>query len=83
MIKQLIGLIVLTIIYLLYIQYSPGMGNIWYRNNEYYSFNGALKLILFPFYNIKMWYLEMWDLNYFVWIIIYFLFTYPDKKKLY
>lgn len=83
MIKKIIGLIVLTIIYLLYIQYSPGMGNIWYRNNEYYSFNGALKLILFPFNNIKMWYLEMWDLNYFVWIIIYFLFTYPDKKKLY
>tara|TARA_B100001989_G_C24415949_1_gene401502 strand:- start:547 stop:798 length:252 start_codon:yes stop_codon:yes gene_type:complete len=83
MIKKIIGLIVLTIIYLLYIQYSPGMGNIWYRNNEYYSINGALKLILFPFYNIKMWYLEMWDLNYFVWIIIYFLFTYPEKKKFY
>ena len=71
---QIIGFIILNFIYLIYIQYSPGMGNIWYRNNEYYSFLGVYNLIIYPFYNYKMWFLEMWDINYFVWIMIYFLY---------
>lgn len=73
--RKIIIFIIITITYLLYIQFSPGMGNIWYRNNEYYNFNGALKLILYPIFSIKMWYLEMWDINYFVWITIYFLLS--------
>ena len=32
-----LGLFLLLLGYLLYIQFSPGMGNIWYRNGEYFS----------------------------------------------
>jgi len=59
-----------TIAFLLYIQFSPGMGNIWYRNNEYFSPMGAVNVILFPLQNEHMWVPSMWDINYFIWILI-------------
>ena len=64
------GWILCTIIFLLYIQYSPGMGNIWYRNNEYFSPMGAVKVILFPLQNINMWKPNMLDINYFFWLVL-------------
>ncbi len=64
--------IITTIIYLLYIQFSPGMGNIWYRNNEYFSPMGAVRVMVYPCYNAAMWYPNMWDINYFIWILFYF-----------
>ena len=66
------GFILITLIYLLYIQFSPGMGNIWYRNNEYFSPMGAIRVMVYPFYNAQMWYPNMWDINYFIWILFYF-----------
>lgn len=46
------------------------MGNIWYRNNEYFSIMGAVKVILFPLQNGDMWAPNMWDINYFIWVLI-------------
>ena len=66
------GFILTTIIYLLYIQFSPGMGNIWYRNNEYFSPMGAVHVMVYPIYNQQMWYPNMWDINYFIWMLFYF-----------
>jgi len=66
------GFIITTIIYLLYIQFSPGMGNIWYRNDEYFSPMGAVRVMIYPCYNVAMWYPNMWDINYFIWILFYF-----------
>ena len=71
-----IGFVILTILYLLYIQFSPGMGNIWYRNNEYFSFMGAWNVIMFPLQNSAMWDISMWDINYFIWIGFYLLFIF-------
>ena len=68
-----IGFVILTIFYLLYIQYSSGMGDIWYRNNEYYCFMGAWKVMIFPLQNTAMWNISMWDINYFIWVIFYVL----------
>lgn len=70
----IIGVSILTIAYLLYIQYSPGMGNIWYRNNEYFSFMGAWNVIVFPLQSSEMWNYSMWDINFFIWLIAYILF---------
>ena len=67
-----IGFVILTIFYLLYIQFSPGMGNIWYRNNQYYCFMGAWEVMIFPLQNSAMWNVSMWDINYFVWMIVLF-----------
>jgi len=59
-----------TIFYLLYIQFSPTMGNIWIRNGHFAPYN-ALRLILYPLIDYKMWvYPSMWGINYFIWIII-------------
>ena len=63
----------LLVFYLLYVQFSPGMGNIWYRNNEYYSLMGALKMIYSPLYLHIMWYMNMWDMNFLIWILIYII----------
>jgi len=69
----IIGFLILTVFYLLYIQFSPGMGNIWYRNNEYFSFTGAWHVIIFPLQSREMWNYSMWDINYFIWISFYML----------
>ena len=70
------GFLLVTFVYLLYIQFSPGMGNVWYRNNEYFSFIGAWKVIVFPLENIDMWHYTLWDINYFIWVMFYILLTF-------
>ena len=67
------SIMLLLILYLLYIQFSPGMGNIWYRNNDYYSPMGAVKMILAPLNLHYMWYPIMWDINFLIWILIYMI----------
>jgi hypothetical protein len=67
---MLFTIFIITLLFLLYIQYSPGMGNIWYRNNEYFSPMGALYVMVFPFQNVQMWYPTMWDINYIMWLLI-------------
>jgi len=62
-------LFIITLLFLLYIQFSPGMGNIWYRNNEYFSPIGALHVMVFPFQTVQMWYPTMWDINYVIWLL--------------
>ena len=73
--------IFITIIYLLYVQFSPQIGNIWWRN-DYFSPMGAIKIIVYPLYEIKMWNMEFWDINYFIWllfgVIIYFIINLND-----
>ena len=67
---MILAILVTTLIFLLYIQYSPGMGNIWYRNNEYFSPMGAVNVMIFPFRNLQMWYPTMWDINYIMWLLL-------------
>ena len=43
-----LGYFLLLTGYLLYIQFSPGMGNIWYRNGEYLSPMGAVVMLIEP-----------------------------------
>lgn len=71
--NYIIGWLATTLLFLLYIQYSPGMGNVWYRNNEYFSPMGAINVILFPLQNYKMWNMHMWDINYFIWVLFGFI----------
>ena len=57
--------IFITIIYLLYVQLSPQIGNIWWRN-DYFTPMGAIKIIVYPLCEIKIWNVEFWDINYFI-----------------
>ena len=69
--NMILAYVLTTFIFLLYIQFSPKMGNIWYRNG-YFVPRGAINLIIYPFREIKMWSPKLWDINYFMWIIITF-----------
>jgi len=71
-----LGLFLLLLGYLFYIQFSPGMGNIWYRNGEYFSPMGAVNVIFYPLYSVEMWRFEMWDLNFFLWILTFICLYY-------
>ena len=71
-----LGLFLLLLGYLFYIQFSPGMGNIWYRNGEYFSPLGAVNVILYPLYSVEMWRFEMWDLNFVLWILTFICLYY-------
>ena len=66
---MLFMIFILTLLYLLYIQFSPQMGHIWWREGHFTPI-GAIKVILYPLKELKMWNMEMWDINYFIWIII-------------
>ena len=45
--------------------------------DDYFLPMGAIKIIVYPLYEIKMWNVEFWDINYFIWllfgVIIYFI----------
>ena len=75
---ELIIWFTLTILFLLYIQFSPDMGNIWIRSGRFMPI-GAIKLIIYPFKEIHMWLIpEMWIINYWIWMIplvIYILYN--------
>ena len=74
-----LGYVSLLVLYLLYIQFSPGMGNIWYRNDEYFSLMGAINMIFSPFYVSYLWLPEFWDINFIIWTLFYVLFVYLYK----
>jgi len=58
----------ITLLYLLYVQFSPQMGNIWWRN-DYFSPMGGIHLMIYPLKEIQMWFPEFWDINYFIWLL--------------
>lgn len=57
-----------TIGFLLYIQYSPTMGNIWIRDGHFTP-RGAIDVMLYPFRERQMWKPKMWIINYPVWMM--------------
>lgn len=66
-----------TLSFALYVQFSPSMGNVWYRKdsdgNGFFSFGSLFDLIIFPLKNLQMWYLSMWDINFYIWILSAYL----------
>jgi hypothetical protein len=62
------GYTISTLLFIFYIQFSPHMGNIWWRNG-YFSPIGAFKVMIYPFQNILMWQPEFWDINYPIWLL--------------
>ena len=63
-------IITTSMLFLLYIQFSPDMGNIWIRCGKFAPIN-ALNMIIHPLYNIYMWNVpQMWIINYWIWIFV-------------
>jgi hypothetical protein len=78
-----IWLLIVFIIWILYLEFSPRLGGIWLRPNskgkKSISTGGILSLLGKPFTDKTYWYPRNWDLNiYMLWIlttIIYYLVT--------
>lgn len=60
--------LLIILLYLIYVQFSPYIGNIWWRD-DYFSPMGAIKIMIYPLQEIYMWYPELWDMNVFIWIL--------------
>lgn len=71
------------IIYLTYLELSPGLGNIWFRFNadnvRVINIMGALNMIIHPLKNLTFWSIENWDLNFFIYYIFLCFINYFIK----
>ena len=56
-----------TLGFLLYVQFSPKMGKVWWRNRHFTPM-GAVKLMIYPFQTKEIWNPSVWDINYLVWL---------------
>ena len=76
------GFIIIFIIYSLYVQFSLTMGNIWLRpdsdGTQVFCPLGLVGLILAPLQPDKLYFWEphFWPINFFVYTIIYLIFSY-------
>ena len=66
---MLAGTAVATAGYLVQVQFSKGMGNIWWRAGRL-SPAGAWAVMMYAFREPRMWRAEYWDLNYPIWAFI-------------
>lgn len=68
------------LIYLAYLELSPGLGNIWFRYNSNnircINILGAISMILYPLKNLTFWYVQNWDLNFFIYYILIKILSY-------
>jgi hypothetical protein len=73
----IIVFVITTILFAIYVEISPSMGNIWYRydsnNVKRISLSGLLNLMVFPFYNIHMWKIDLWSINIIIWLLFAFI----------
>ena len=66
---MLAGAAVATTGYLLHVQFSRGMGNIWWRAGRL-SPGGAWAVMMYALKERRMWAPEFWDLNYPLWVLV-------------
>jgi hypothetical protein len=69
----MIDYLLISGIFVLYLELNPSMGNIWIRDNHFTP-RGIINVIIYPLKNIRMWYPDMWDINFFIWILGYYGF---------
>ena len=58
--------------FVLYVDLSPNMGNIIFRNN-YISIIGLLNLIIHPLFNLYMWNFNLLPINFIFWFLLFIL----------
>jgi len=61
------GALVATVGYIAYLELSPGLGNIWWRNGQLMPMS-ILRMAIYALREPRIWLPDMWDLNYFVWL---------------
>ena len=69
----MINYLIATAIYILYIEFSPTMGNIWIRNGVFAPHN-IIRLMIAPFYDWNYWsHTSLWMINYPLWMLVIFI----------
>jgi len=73
-------------IFLLYIEFSPGMGGIlfrpWSDGKMHFNPLGALPMFQYPFREVHFWKPENWDLNFIIFTALGTLIYYTFRKYL-
>ena len=68
----------------IYIEISPGLGNIWFRTNslgyKVIRLDYFLIYLIEPFKNKILWHYKLWDTNSIIFITVMTLFIYFIKK---
>jgi hypothetical protein len=66
----IVGALLYLIIFMIYLELNPKIGNVWYRigsdGKKHINLSSLYNLIVQPLYSIDLWYPSFWDLNYFV-----------------
>ena len=76
---RILTTLVLVLLYLLYIEFSPGMGNIWWREKKLFL-TGAISMLVNPLHDTTLWNPSLWDLNFIVWLISFAFMDLSTKK---
>ena len=53
--------------FVVYMEVSPRMGNIWWRDDRV-SVEGAIRCMVYPLSEWRMWRPDMWSGNWFIWL---------------
>jgi len=85
--KFFVGYLLLLCIFITYVEYS--VGNILYRpssnNNTVINLPSLLNYLLHPLHNTLLWHVNLLDVNFIFWTLLYsvvFLLMYKKTKKL-
>jgi hypothetical protein len=66
-----------TLLFGIYLELSPGLGNIWYRigadGARHFSPKSLLSIIVNPLISSDLWQPSLWDVNYLIFISIWLL----------
>ena len=70
LISLLSGFGIYLVIFAIYLELAPGIGNVWYRVGvdglRHIRLSHFFYFIIKPFSIIELWYPMNWDLNYFI-----------------
>ena len=73
----IVHILIILIIFSLYVQYSPTMGNIWLRTNaeneQIFCPMNLVELILAPFYRSYFWSYSLLPINFCIYLLVYLL----------
>ena len=87
MIKIAMSSIISFLMFAIYTQFSPKIGNIWLRKDANlitrFAPQNLFKLIVFPLRSLQPWKPYLWDINYFMYVLILWIILFVIEKKFY
>lgn len=69
MILFALAIVIACVVFAMYLELSPGLGNIWYRHGRF-SPVGYIKCIVYPLQERQLWHYKHADLNIFYLILL-------------